>query len=243
MSTRSLRPSRTDAATAVTVAVLVVANLTNNRWARGWGLLTAVVTIGVLLAVVRWACADWADSARVTGLAPDTLARGARWCLAVVGIVAAVYLVGALLPLTRDLFADQRTATLPGGTVTARVLLYVPLGTVLLEEFAFRGALYGLVRRAHGTIPATVFSSVLFGLWHILPSLHLATEKPALTPLFGDSVLGAVAADAGAVLFTALSGVVFCELRRRSGSLLAPIGLHWATNALGYIAAYLIAHI
>jgi membrane protease YdiL (CAAX protease family) len=41
----------------------------------------------------------------------------------------------------------------------------------------------------------------------------------------------------GTVLFTSLAGVLFCELRRRSGSLLAPAGLHWATNALGVLAA------
>ena len=237
LSSQAVR--RTDVATGVTVAVLVLANLTNNRWAHGWGLLTAAVTIAVLLAVVRWAGAPWAE---VTGLTRASLPRGARWALTIVGAIAAVYLVGALLPLTRDLFADQRTDTLSGGAVALRVLVDVPLGTVLLEEFAFRGVLYGLVGRAHGTVPATAVSSVLFGLWHILPSLHLATAKPALTPIFGNSVLGAVLADAGAVLFTALSGVVFCELRRRSGSLLAPMGLHWATNALGYIAAYLIVH-
>jgi membrane protease YdiL (CAAX protease family) len=39
------------------------------------------------------------------------------------------------------------------------------------------------------------------------------------------------------VAFTGLAGVVFCELRRRSGSLLAPAGLHWATNGLGVLAA------
>jgi membrane protease YdiL (CAAX protease family) len=36
-------------------------------------------------------------------------------------------------------------------------------------------------------------------------------------------------------LFTAAAGVLFCELRRRSGSLLAPIGLHWAVNGLGVL--------
>jgi membrane protease YdiL (CAAX protease family) len=30
---------------------------------------------------------------------------------------------------------------------------------------------------------------------------------------------------------------VFCELRRRSGSLLAPAGLHWATNGLSVLAS------
>ena len=235
-SERRFRPGRTDVATAAAVAVLVCANLTNNRWAPGWGLLTAVVTIAVLLAVVQWAGGPWPE---VTGLTRASLPRGAAWALSIVGIVAAVYLVGAVLPFTRDLFEDQRTDTLPGGEIALRVLVYVPLGTVLLEEFAFRGVLYGLIGRAHGTVWATAVSSVLFGLWHILPSLHLATAKPALTPIFGSGVLGAVLADAGAVVFTALSGVVFCELRRRSTSLLAPMGLHWATNALGYIAAYL----
>jgi membrane protease YdiL (CAAX protease family) len=42
------------------------------------------------------------------------------------------------------------------------------------------------------------------------------------------------------VLFTAAAGCLFCELRRRSGSLLAPMGLHWATNALGYLFAFLL---
>jgi membrane protease YdiL (CAAX protease family) len=41
----------------------------------------------------------------------------------------------------------------------------------------------------------------------------------------------------GTVLFTAAAGVVFCELRRRSGSLLAPAGLHWAVNGLSVLAA------
>ena len=39
------------------------------------------------------------------------------------------------------------------------------------------------------------------------------------------------------------AGVLFCELRRRSDSLLAPIGLHWATNALGYVAAFALARL
>jgi uncharacterized protein len=38
-----------------------------------------------------------------------------------------------------------------------------------------------------------------------------------------------------AVGFTALAGVLLCELRRRSGSLLAAAGLHWATNGLGLL--------
>ena len=224
------------AALSATVVLLVLTNLVNNRWLPAWGLLTAVVVVAVLLGIAHWA----GDGAELVGLTRGSLPRGVRWALSVIGIVAAVYLVGALFPPTRGLFADQRTDTLSGGQVALRVLVKVPLGTVLLEEVAFRGVLYGLLLRIRGVYWATGVSSLLFGLWHILPSLHLASDKPALGSLFGHSVLGAVLADAGAVLFTAASGVVFCELRRRSTSLLAPMGLHWATNALGYISAYLI---
>ena len=43
------------------------------------------------------------------------------------------------------------------------------------------------------------------------------------------------------MLFTAAAGVLLCVLRWRSRSLLAPMGLRWATNALGYLATYLLA--
>jgi membrane protease YdiL (CAAX protease family) len=56
----------------------------------------------------------------------------------------------------------------------------------------------------------------------------------------GASAFGAALAVAATVLFTAAAGVLFCELRRRSGSLLAPMGLHWAVNAFGYVAGFLL---
>ncbi|KOU23464.1 CAAX protease [Streptomyces sp. WM6372] len=220
----------------MTVAVLVAANLVFHRWPGLFGLVTAVVVSILLLGVLRWAGGTWADA----GLARGTLPRGARWALALIALVGLVYLAGALLPATRTVFEDRRYADLGGGEVMLRVFVLVPVGTVLVEEIAFRGVLYGLVRRARGTVWATAVSSLLFGLWHVLPSLHLATAKPALTAVFGDSALGGVLAVVAAVVFTAAAGVLFCELRRRSGSLLAPMGLHWAVNAFGYLAGFLL---
>jgi membrane protease YdiL (CAAX protease family) len=49
-------------------------------------------------------------------------------------------------------------------------------------------------------------------------------------------VLGVVAAVAG----TALAGLVFCWLRLRTRSLLAPALLHAAVNGLGYALAFLV---
>ncbi len=233
---RVSRPMSTGAAVGFTVAVLVIANVVNNRWAPGFGVLTAVVVSVLLLGVLFRAGGTWADA----GLDAATLKRGALWAVVLIGLVGVGYAVAALLPVTRGLFADERYGGLTGGQVALRVLVVVPVGTVLLEEVAFRGVLYGLVRRARGAVWATVVSSVLFGVWHVLPSLGLAVDKPALTPLFGRSVAGAVIAVVAAVLFTGAAGVLFCELRRRSGSLLAPMGLHWAVNAFGYLVGFLL---
>jgi membrane protease YdiL (CAAX protease family) len=97
--------------------------------------------------------------------------------------------------------------------------------------------LWGLLRRGRGTLTATIVSSALFGVWHVLPSLGLASDNQAIGSAVGKGTSGAAISVLGTVLFTALSGVVFCELRRRSGSLLASIGLHWATNGLGVLTA------
>ncbi|MEU7075169.1 type II CAAX endopeptidase family protein [Streptomyces narbonensis] len=229
-------PIGTGPAVVLSVLVLAAANLLLHRWTGPLRLMTAVAVSVLLLGVLRWAGGTLADA----GLAPGTLARGARWALVLMGIVGLVYAAGALLPDTRSLFEDRRYDGMTGSELAARVLVVVPVGTVLVEEIAFRGVLYGLVLRARGPVWATTVSSLLFGLWHVLPSLHLATAKPALTSVLGDSALGSVLAVVGAVLFTAASGVLFCELRRRSGSLLAPMGLHWAVNAFGYVAGFLL---
>lgn len=150
------------------------------------------------------------------------------------------YLVAALLPVTQGLFEDRRSSDLSVGEVLWRVCVAVPIGTVLLEEVAFRGVLYGLMYRDYSSRAAIAVSSLLFGLWHILPSLGLNDAKPALGSVFGHSLLGTVLVNAAAVTFTAAAGWLLCVLRRRSGSLLPPMALHWATNALGYLVAYLV---
>ncbi|MGW5739293.1 MULTISPECIES: CPBP family intramembrane glutamic endopeptidase [Streptomyces] len=236
LSRRLRRPVPVGVAVAATLLVLVLGNLANNRWAREWSLPLSLLATAALIAIVYWAGGRWAD----VGLARGTLLRGLCWALALIGIVAAGYGLAAALPVTRGLFEDQRQSVLSGGEVALRALVTVPFGTVLLEEVAFRGVLFGLLLRSRGPLAATLVSSGLFGLWHILPSLGLADAKPALGGAFGHSVIGTLVVDAGAVLFTAVAGCLFCALRRRSGSLLAPMGLHWATNALGYVFGFLL---
>jgi membrane protease YdiL (CAAX protease family) len=190
-----------------------------------------VVAAG-LIALARLAGLGWQD----LGLGAGTWRRGARWAAVEIAAVAVVYAIGAALPLTRNAFRDSRYhLDWPQALLTAFVL--IPIGTVLLEEVAFRGVLWGLLRGVRGTVVATIGSSVLFGLWHVLPSLGLASDNAAVGDTVGRGRSAEVISVLGTVLFTGLAGVVFCELRRRSGSLLASGGLHWATNAFGVLAA------
>ena len=111
-------------------------------------------------------------------------------------------------------------------------LVRIPLGTVVLEELAFRGVLPALV--GGGWWRATLVSSGLFGLWHVLPSMG---ASPAVTAALGTS--GAVV---GTVLFTTAAGVVFRAWQRWSGHLVTPMLLHAVTNSLGVLIAWWVSH-
>jgi membrane protease YdiL (CAAX protease family) len=88
-----------------------------------------------------------------------------------------------------------------------------------------------------------VAGSLLFGLWHIATSLGLTSSNVGFTRLFGGGLGGMLAGVILAVLATALAGFVFSWLRRRSGSLIAPIALHWSCNGLGALAAAVVWHL
>ncbi|WP_128380060.1 CPBP family intramembrane glutamic endopeptidase [Streptomyces cavernae] len=215
------------------IAVLLGANLLNNRFAPGVYVLTCVVATAALLLIARWDGLTRAD----LGLDGPGLRRGLRWAPVLIGAVLAVYLLALAVPATREAFQDDRAASLSAGQLLWRVLFRVPFGTVLLEETAFRGVLWAMVRRRRGTAWATAVSSSLFGLWHVLPSRGLARANAAAATL-GSGSAGATLAMAAAVVGTTAAGVVLCELRRRSGSLVAPAALHWALNGIGYLLAW-----
>jgi membrane protease YdiL (CAAX protease family) len=229
--TSSLPPGRLNWAVAVVVVVLVSVNVIDIRVAHASLVLGPAGAAGLLL-LARWAGLSWQE----VGLGAGTWRRGLVWAFGAIAAVAVVFAAGAALPLTRSAFRDARYH-LGWEHAALTAFLLIPLGTVLFEEVAFRGVLWALLRRWRGTRTATAVSSALFGLWHVLPSLGLAGDNEAIGSTVGKGSTGQVVAVLGTVAFTGLAGVVFCELRRRSGSLLAPAGLHWATNGLGVLAA------
>jgi membrane protease YdiL (CAAX protease family) len=216
------------------VLLLVAANLLNNWLVPRAYVATCVAAAGAALLLARWDGCSWSE----LGLGRASLLPGLRWSLALAAVVLLGYAAAAWLPPARPAFLDARVAGLSGGEVLLRCLVRIPVGTALLEEIGFRGVLYAMLARRHGLRAAVLVSSLLFGLWHVLPSLGLHLDNAAVGGLVGPGRLGAAVSVAGAVVGTALAGVVFCELRRRSGSLLAPFVLHWATGAFALVFAW-----
>jgi membrane protease YdiL (CAAX protease family) len=174
------------------------------------------------------------------GVCPDRLGRGMRVGLTTALPAAAVVGLGAMIPATRGFFHDERARG--GGTrhVLFETLVRIPLGTALPEEVIFRGSLLGLFAQRHSPAVAASMSSILFGVWHVLPTLRTLPLNPA-----GARVHGNPMRTAGVVLATVtattLAGYGLAWLRFRSGSIAAPVVAHASLNGAAYLAARFVS--
>jgi uncharacterized protein len=194
-------------------------------------LAVGLVLAACLLAVARACGLTAAD----LGLARSAWPAGLRWGAAAAALVGAAYAVAYLLAPVRQALPEAEGGL--GRAVLWTVLVVIPLGTVVPEELAFRGLLLAQLGRRRGVLAATLLSSGLFGLWHVLPSLGGGAANAAIADVVGGDAAGTALRVAVTVVSTSVAGVVLCWLRLRSGSLLAPILAHWTVNGLGVIVA------
>lgn len=222
---------------ALVLVLLVVMNVVNNRVApQSHYLLWSFGGSLVMLAVGLLDGLSWTD----LGLGLVYLLPGFIWAAVAIGLVTLGYLIAASIPKTRNAFHDDRISDLSPGRLVFQSLIEVPFGTVLFEEIAFRSVLFAMLAQRYGWVWAVVWSSLIFGLWHILPSIGTHESSAALGSVVGQGRWGNIFAIAISVLTTSLAGVLFAGLRIVSGSVLAPMGFHWATNGLGYAFSWFI---
>jgi membrane protease YdiL (CAAX protease family) len=223
------------------LGTLVVSNVMANQVLPSWAYIPWNCTVAVVLVLIAVRL-DGA-TANDLGLATRRLPDGLRWGAAVSAGLLAVYLIGLALPFTRELFNDDR-ADVGLSALLWRTLVAIPLGTVLMEEIAFRGVLPAMFRRRtaehpNGALRADIYAALLFGVWHVLPSLDLTESNQALGDLLPGPV-GVIAAIAAGVVGTAFAGMVLSWLRNRSGSLAAPAMVHIASNSIGFVLAWFV---
>ena len=233
------RPERGLGPEIVAVLAVAIYNIVGNLWLPSWAYVPANLAAGVsLVLVARWGGTSW----ELLGLARSRWLRGITvGAIAMAGIGLFVAL-GIALPWTRELFEDDRVVDASAWELIYQPLIRIPLGTAVFEELVFRGVLLGMFMLWLAPVWAVTWSSVLFGLWHVLPTGLSFGNNQAVGDIT-DSAGGLALAIVGGVLGTWLVGYLFCWLRLRANSLLAPILLHTATNSFAYLGAVMAVRV
>ena len=147
---------------------------------RGLGLAgppgVSIPVLTAVLALVAWSAGA---SAADLGLERAAVPAGVRYGAAAFGTVGVVVLLAAVVPLTQPALHDAR-GEITGGRLLYEVTVVVVLLTAIPEEFAFRGVLLGSSTALWGPRRATVATAILFGLWHIQPTLQTMSDNRAL---------------------------------------------------------------
>jgi CAAX protease family protein len=187
--------------------------------------------VAVLLGIARMAGVSWTE----LGLGRGGLGRGLRTGVVAGGCAAVVVFAGVALPATRGFFADERAAERKGLAVEVARITFA---AVPLEELTYRSVLLGLRLGDGPQAGAVAWSSVLFGLSHIQPTLSTMSQT-AVSQHLAHRPLRQAAFVAGNVAATGAAGAVFAWLRLRSGSVLAPLLAHAALNDSALLAGRL----
>jgi len=193
---------------------------------------------GLLGAAVLAAALGFGVSTRELGIERADAGRGLRYGALAWLAVAAVLVVAAIIPVTRGALRDDR-ADVGFATMLRQVFIVIPLGTALLEEIVFRGVLFAVFARRTTVWRAALASSIVFGLWHVAPTISSAQGNDITEHA---SVLGIAALVIGMVIAMTAAGMVFSWLRIRSRSLVAPFVLHAGVNGTAFALAWAVVH-
>ena len=135
----------------------------------------------------------WVD----LGMWRERFGKGLKIGGIVMAIIGVGVVIGVALPVTREFFYDDRVLDASTAVVLFNALIRIPIATAFYEEMLFRGVLFGMFARKWAPLWAGLASSMLFGLWHILPTINTLDTNPA-GDLFSGAV-GVVVAALGAV--------------------------------------------
>ena len=207
--------------------------------ARAFGLLgPPVVSVSLLTAALVLIAWNAGATRGDLGLDRTDMRAGVAYGAGAFGIVFLVLMVAAAIPGVNGFLHDSR-AQIDGGRLLYELGVSIVLLTAIPEELAFRGILLGSALRLWGSRRASLITSALFGLWHIEPTLHTMSDNRAVG---GASTGGQVLLVLGSIAVTFIAGLVFCWLRLRSRSLIAPVIAHAAANGLALTVAWFTVH-
>lgn len=229
----TLRQPRLPIVLAALIVVLVVWNLLANTMPSGAQLPIGLMGAAGLVLIARRSGLDWSD----IGLARRDLGDGVRVGAIAAGVVVLVLITAAAVPDTRTVLADGRFVGMELPRALFEMLVRIPLAVALTEEIAFRGVLLGVLMARTTALRAVLISSVLFGLWHILPGLSALESASGIVDVSSTGVeMGLVAVQ---VIVTGVAGAVFAWLRLRGRHVASSILVHAPLNSVSFAIGWL----
>ena len=191
--------------------------------------LFGIAVIFVVLKMLEW---KWED----IGFARDGFAKSIAigLALAVVSFFVAYAVEIAILSSSRnDVHMGIFTTgfTLSGNPIVHNgigfilMCVFFNIINVVMEEGAFRGLFYEIVKTDHSTKAALLVQAVLFGIWHIVTPLH--------NLIAGDiDMLGFAGLSIGYIVLAGMIGIKWGLMYRMTGSLYAGMADHFFNNCI-----------
>jgi membrane protease YdiL (CAAX protease family) len=192
----------------------------------------AIAASAAGVAVGRAAGCSWAD----LGLDRAHMRRGALVGAVCGAPIAAAIVAAARRQSTGRYFGDARVVDVADGDVAYEVLVRIPVVTTATEELLFRSVLLAVASEWLGAWRGAVWTSLVFGAWHVVPALHSHRHNPAVAGSV-EAIGGRTGYVAITVVGTAISGLGLCALRVRSKSVVAPMVLHAVVNGIAFGAS------
>jgi membrane protease YdiL (CAAX protease family) len=222
------------------VAILALAGyanvVANEVLDASWDIPFNLGVLAVAVLVARRAGTTWTSM----GLRPDRVKRGLMVGGSVIGVIVVGMAVAIAIPATRELFRDERIINNSIPWVLFQAFVRVPFATALYEEVLFRGIVFGMLVRRRSPLVAGLITSLLFGLWHVLPTLQTLETNPG-----GDLFTGAIGitvAIAGTIAGTAIAGLGFLWIRLYANSTYASVLAHIGANSVAMLASLVVVH-
>ena len=222
---------------AAIIAIASYANIISNLVLDdAWHIPFQLGILAVVVLIARRAGTTWSS----IGMRRDRIRRGLTVGGAVIGVITVGFVIAIIaagfFPQLRPMFENETVLDNSVGWVLFQAFIRIPIATAFYEEVLFRGVIFGMFARRYSPLAAAAFASLLFGLWHIAPTLA-GPENPLMDP---EGVLQLAGAVVGIVGSTMFAGLIFLWVRLYANSVYAPVLAHIGTNSIGMLAALFV---
>lgn len=172
------------------------------------------------------------------GISVYTITSGLLIAVAASVVILLVTLLIAIIPPLRKYFLGDNLSNASGKLIAFEAGIRIPFSTALIEEVLFRGVLLGLLLSHYSTVIALVYASIVFGLWHIFPTIATLEQNDATSKAIANKKHRKYAGVIGTVVITSIAGMLFGYLRILANSIIAPWLVHWTINSSGVAGIY-----